>query len=81
MIGNHFEDNWGPNSYGLLLKDIGSSYIYKNSFNKNTTAIYMEGAGAGENRRKHLSSNGWAMKILGNCTEDTVVHNNFNGTA
>ena len=81
MIGNHFQDNWGPNSYGLLLKDIGSSYIYKNSFNKNTTAIYMEGAAQVKIEENIFSSNGWAMKILGNCTEDTVVHNNFNGNS
>ena len=26
MIGNRFEDNWGPSSYGLLLKEIYDSY-------------------------------------------------------
>ncbi len=81
MIGNRFEDNWGPNSYGLLLKDIGSSYIYKNRFIKNTTAIYMEGAAQVKIEENIFSSNGWAMKILGNCTEDTVMHNNFNGNS
>jgi nitrous oxidase accessory protein len=77
MVGNRFEDNWGPNSYGLLLKDISNSTIYKNVFIKNTTAIYMEGAVRINVNENNFYSNGWAMKILGDCFEDTVTHNNF----
>ena len=79
MIGNRFEDNWGSNSYGLLLKDIGNSFIYKNLFVKNTTAIYMEGATRINVNENNFYSNGWAMKILGDCSDDTVMHNNFEG--
>ena len=30
MIGNRFEDNWGPASYGLLLKEIKDSRVERN---------------------------------------------------
>jgi nitrous oxidase accessory protein len=77
MIGNRFEDNWGSNSYGLLLKDINDSYIYKNTFNKNTTAVYMEGGARINVIENNFNENGWAMKILGDCSQDTIKHNNF----
>lgn len=31
MTGNTFQDNWGPVSYGLLLKDINYSLIRGNT--------------------------------------------------
>jgi len=27
MVGNRFEDNWGPAAYGLLLKEISDSRL------------------------------------------------------
>ena len=77
MIGNRFENNWGPNSYGLLLKEIDNAYIYKNTFFKNTTGIYMESGTNLDMLSNNFNENGWAMKILGNCVNDTVQHNNF----
>jgi len=78
MKGNLFKDNWGANSYGLLLKDISDSFIHNNTFNKNTTAIYMEGAARISIIENNFNENGWALKILGDCSEDTLIHNNFN---
>lgn len=77
MIGNVFENNWGPNAYGLLLKDIDKSIIKNNTFKKNTTGIYAEGSNGTSILNNNFISNGWAIKILGNCYEDTVVNNNF----
>jgi len=79
MINNRFEDNWGPNSYGLLLKDITDSYMQGNTLTRNTTAVYMEGSSRIKIIANNFYSNGWAMKILGNCTDDTLMHNNFSG--
>src|SRR5688500_15278348 len=39
MEGNKFEMNWGPSSYGILLKDITDSYITHNTFLKNSAGI------------------------------------------
>lgn len=77
MIGNNFENNWGANSYGLLLKDIDKSIIKNNNFNKNTIGIYAEGSNGTSILNNNFISNGWAIKILGNCYEDTVKNNNF----
>ena len=43
MEGNKFEMNWGPSSYGILLKDITDSHIQQNTFLKNSVCIHMEG--------------------------------------
>ena len=81
MVNNRFEDNWGPNSYGLLLKDITDSYMLGNTLTRNTTAVYMEGSSRIKIIANNFFSNGWAMKILGNCTDDTLMHNNFSGNS
>src|SRR5690606_21607230 len=44
MNENIFNDNWGPASYGLLLKDISESSIEMNQFKSNTTGIFIEGS-------------------------------------
>jgi nitrous oxidase accessory protein len=44
MLNNQFKENWGDAAYGLLLKEISDSYITGNTFEKNTTGIYLEGA-------------------------------------
>ena len=77
MIDNIFEDNWGNNSYGLLLKDIGKSLIKGNTFSKNTVGIYVEASSQLVIKENKFVSNGWAMKILGNCIDDTIIYNNF----
>lgn len=77
MTENIFEDNWGPSSYGLLLKDISRSKITNNKFRKNTIGIYSEGSTELSIRNNSFSENGWAMKMLGNCTEDTIANNDF----
>lgn len=81
MINNRFEDNWGPNSYGLLLKDINDAVIKYNTFNKNTTGLYSEGGTRINIFNNTFSENGWAAKILGNCFEDTIKFNNFIGNS
>ncbi|MFP5470255.1 MAG: nitrous oxide reductase family maturation protein NosD [Bacteroidia bacterium] len=77
MYYNKFIDNWSPVSYGILLKDISDSYIEKNLFNKNTMAIYAEGCNRNVIVNNEFSQNGWALKILGNCDNNTIEKNNF----
>ena len=77
MTDNRFEDNWGPASYGLLLKDISRSLIKRNIFYKNTTAIYMEGSDLIRVEGNEFNGNGWATKILGNCINNIFTENNF----
>ena len=66
MINNYFYDNWGPASYGLLLKDISDSRIDKNSFIKNTSGIYIEGCSRSIIENNVFEKNGWAIKLMAN---------------
>lgn len=77
MAGNHFEDNWGSSSYGLLLKDIRDSFIDHNYFSKNTVGIYVEGSSRCAFSQNELNENGWAVKIQANCDDNVFVRNNF----
>jgi nitrous oxidase accessory protein len=77
MINNRFEFNNGSNSYGLLLKEITDSYIENNNFTGNTVGIYSEGGTRLLIAGNEFSQNGYALKILGNCTDDTIRGNNF----
>lgn len=77
MINNRFEFNQGSNSYGLLLKDITDSHIESNQFTGNTVGIYSEGVTRVLIANNNFTANGYACKILGNCTDDTIRGNNF----
>jgi len=77
MLHNEFEDNWGSAAYGLLLKDITDSHISGNRFKKNTVAIYLEGSSRIDISKNTFISNGWAVRLLANCEQNTFARNNF----
>ncbi|MGB9772159.1 MAG: nitrous oxide reductase family maturation protein NosD [Candidatus Kapaibacteriota bacterium] len=77
MVENTFENNWGPSSYGLLLKDIKRSYVTRNEFLRNTVGIYMEGTDQTLFEKNNFYRNGWALRITGNCEGNTFRYNNF----
>jgi nitrous oxidase accessory protein len=77
MADNTFEDNWGPASYGLLLKEITDSEIRDNVFRRNTIAIYAEGVARIEVRRNRFLHNGWAVRIMSNSREGRFTDNDF----
>jgi len=79
MLNNQFKENWGDAAYGLLLKEISDSYITGNTFEKNTTGIYLEGASRIKMDHNIFKNNGWAMKIQASCMDITVSTNNFVG--
>ncbi len=79
MEHNLFEENWGPAAYGLLLKDISRSSISNNRFIKNSAGIYMEGSSYLQIEKNTFKSNGWALRVLSSCSEDTFRLNNFMG--
>lgn len=81
MTENKFTHNWSPVSYGLLLKEIRYSKIWHNTFIKNTTAIYMENTIESDVYENDLISNGWGVKIMGNCEEVDFHSNNFMGNS
>lgn len=77
MYHNAFEENWGDAAYGLLLKEISDSYISGNSFVRNTTGIYMEGASRIHLQKNLFRENGWGLKIQASCMDIAVTRNNF----
>lgn len=77
MINNTFKNNWGPTSYGLLLKEINDAEIRANMFITNTTAINIEGSNRILYQGNRFESNGWAIKVLGACYTNEFLGNNF----
>jgi nitrous oxidase accessory protein len=77
MLNNHFDHNWGSSAYGLLLKDISDGDITGNTFSENTVGIYADGANRVRMEKNEFKGNGWALKILGSCYNDTITGNNF----
>lgn len=81
MEQNHFEENWGPSAYGILLKEITDSHISNNTFLKNTVGIYMEGSSRMEIQKNAFKNNGWALKVQASCDDNTFSNNNFHGNS
>jgi nitrous oxidase accessory protein len=81
MENNHFDQNWGPSAYGILLKDISDSYITHNTFYKNTVGIHMEGTSRIAIERNIFKENGWAIKVQASCENNTFQRNNFTGNS
>lgn len=77
MIDNLFQDNWGPASYGLLLKEIYDGELTGNIFLRNTTGINAEGSNRLVFTNNTFEQNGWAIKILGACFNNVFTENNF----
>lgn len=77
MIGNTFEENQGGASYGLLLKDISDATIKHNIFTRNTAGLYAEGGGRITVENNNFYENGWAIRLMADCTDNTFTKNNF----
>ena len=77
MQQNIFLENWGSSIYGLLLKDITRSRISGNTFTRNTTGIYMEGCEGITVHQNNFMNNGWGIRVLANCVNNSFERNNF----
>jgi nitrous oxidase accessory protein len=77
MNKNVFKNNWGPASFGLLLKDISDSKIEHNHFYKNTSGIYIEGCNRIEVQNNIFEANGWAIKLMANSSDNIFTQNDF----
>ena len=77
MKKNRFVKNWGPASYGILLKDITDSEISGNYFSENTIGIFADGTNRVVINENEFHKNGWGVKIMGHCEEVKFERNNF----
>ncbi|MBK8947230.1 MAG: nitrous oxide reductase family maturation protein NosD, partial [Ignavibacteriae bacterium] len=81
MFKNKFERNWGPASYGILLKDISDSDIENNIFYKNSSGIYVEGSNRINISNNNFTENGWAIRLMANSMDNHFERNNFVGNS
>jgi nitrous oxidase accessory protein len=81
MQDNIFEQNEGESSYGILLKDITDSKVTGNIFRKNSIGIYMEGSSRTIFEKNSFIQNGWALKLMASCDQNTFRQNNFTGNS
>jgi nitrous oxidase accessory protein len=77
MIGNRFEDNWGPAAYGLLLKEISDPRLEGNVFSHNTTGLLADGANRLIAVHNDFIGNGWAVKLEASTGDGRFEQNNF----
>lgn len=81
MHHNTFHFNWGPASYGLLLKEIYDAEIVDNVFEQNTIGINIDGCNRINYKNNHFIRNGWALKFTGGCYTNVFEFNNFQHNA
>jgi len=81
MFENQFVQNWGSSAYGILLKDISDSHIWKNTFERNSAGVYMEGASRITMEQNLFRENGWALRVQASCDANVVRQNNFIGNS
>lgn len=77
MVGNTFQDNWGPSSYGLLLKELYDSELVGNTFYRNTIGINGENCTRMKYNENNFIENGWGIRIRGGCYQNDFWDNNF----
>ncbi|ADV50431.1 parallel beta-helix repeat [Cellulophaga algicola DSM 14237] len=77
MTGNTFKKNWGTAAFGLLLKEINDADISENTFEENTIGINIEGSNRITYANNNFINNGWAIKVLGACYDNSFTKNNF----
>jgi nitrous oxidase accessory protein len=77
MTNNRFNRNWGPSSYGLLLKEITDSVLKNNLIDENTTGILIDGSSRIQYNNNDFRRNGVAIQFTGASYDNTFESNNF----
>ena len=81
IADNRFERSWGSAAYGLLLKDIMGGEIANNTFDRNSTGLFVEGSSRLLVHGNVFTQNGWAAKVMADADENTFTANQFSGNA
>jgi nitrous oxidase accessory protein len=81
MLDNVFERNWGSSAYGLLIKDVTDGEVSGNTFLRNSTGIYAQGATRVKFDGNTFKENGWALRVLSNGADNDFTNNNFLGNS
>jgi nitrous oxidase accessory protein len=81
MRRNRFQRSWGSAAYGLLLKELRDSRIEENRFLGNTVGLWTEGTSRVVVTANDFSENGWALRVLGDATDNQFRGNQFVGNS
>lgn len=81
IADNRFADAWGGGAYGLLLKEILGGEIRGNTFERNSTGIFLEGATRLRIRDNDFVQNGWAARVFADATDNHFSGNHFRANA
>lgn len=81
IANNRFADAWGGGAYGLLLKEILGGEISGNTFERNSTGIFLEGTTRLEIRDNDFIQNGWAARVFADATDNHFAGNHFRANA
>jgi nitrous oxidase accessory protein len=81
MRRNRFERSWGSAAYGLLLKELRDSRIEGNRFADNTVGLWTEGTSRVTVTGNDFVGNGWALRVLGDATDNQFRGNGFVGNS
>jgi nitrous oxidase accessory protein len=81
MRRNLFHRSWGSGAYGLLLKELRDSRIEDNRFLGNTVGLWTEGTSRVVVTANDFSENGWALRVLGDATDNQFRGNRFKGNS
>ena len=79
MTGNHFLDNHGGATYGLLLKEIGDPVLVGNEFARNTVGLMADGATRLVADHNVFADNGWGVRLMANVQDGRFSANDFAG--
>jgi nitrous oxidase accessory protein len=81
MRRNRFQRSWGSGAYGLLLKELRDSRIEQNRFVGNTVGLWTEGTTRVVVIGNEFTENGWALRVLGDATDNQFRGNRFVGNS
>lgn len=77
LKGNTFKDNFGPNSFGMLLKSLNESVAEENLIANNTVGIFMDDANRNVFTNNIFLQNGWAIDLFSSSSDNVLYANNF----
>lgn len=81
MRRNRFERAQGSASFGLLLKELSRSTIEDNVLSDNSVALFAEGTSGSTFVGNQFLRNGWAVRIMGDATDNRFTDNRFVGNS
>jgi nitrous oxidase accessory protein len=81
MTGNDFLDATGGGAYGLLLKEIKDGAIRGNRFERNSTALFVEGSSRLAIADNAFRGNGRAVRLMADADDNRFTGNTFAGNA